>query len=125
MSSKYPFMIHDTEGKTETRSGQKPKYKILYSLLIVLIFVGLAPLATVTWKLVDINKEALKTFQQQSQPTLASSIASRIDSILDENRAKIRFIADSLASNIAEKGSTRFIDSLVRMPAPEGRSMCA
>jgi HD-GYP domain-containing protein (c-di-GMP phosphodiesterase class II) len=107
-------MTTNNEGKTDTRLGQKPKYKILYSLLIVLVFIGLAPLATVAWKLVDINKEALKTFQQQSQLLLASSIAHHIDSIIQGNKAKVRFISDSIGSSIEEKGLRRFSASQVK-----------
>ncbi len=119
-------MNTNSEGKTDIRSGQKPKYKILYSLLIVLVFIGLAPLATVAWKLVDINKEALKTFQQQSQLLLASSIANRIDSIIEGNETRIRFIADSVGSSIAERGLGRFSASQVErklshfLPEEEG-----
>ncbi len=107
-------MTTNSKEKTETRSSQKPKYKILYSLLLVLMFIGLAPLATVAWKLLDINKEALKTFQQQSQLILASSIAHQIESIIRGNESKVRFIADSIGSSLKERGLERFPASLIR-----------
>ncbi len=96
-------MIFEKREKIDKELGQKAKYKILYSIIILLLFVGLIPLATVAWKLIDINKEALKTFQQQSQLFLASSIAQSLDSIIDKDKGKLRFIAESIAFTVAEK----------------------
>lgn len=97
-------MAVEKKENTTQRLGQKPKHKILYSILLVLLIVGLAPLATVAWKLIDINKEALKTFQQQSQLLLASSIAQSLDSIIDSNKEEVRFMAKSIGSSMARKG---------------------
>ncbi len=82
-----------------------PRHRILYSFLAVLFFIGLAPLATVAWKLVDINKEALKTFQQQYQLLLVSSIAQRIDTIVDGYREKLLFLKETIRSSIGERES--------------------
>ena len=72
-----------------------PKHRILYTFLAVLIFIGLAPLATVAWKLIDLNKEALKTLQQQSQLLVASSIAQQIDTIVEEYKQRIDIMIKS------------------------------
>ncbi|MEW5806144.1 MAG: HD domain-containing phosphohydrolase [Acidobacteriota bacterium] len=93
----------EEKGKIEKWFGKVPKYRILYSFLAVLIFVSLTPLATVAWKLVDINKEALKTFQQQYQLLLASSIAHKIDSAIDGYRERLSIIDDNLRSLIKKK----------------------
>ncbi len=63
--------------------------RILFSLLAVLVFVGLAPLATVAWKLIDINREALKTSQQELQLLMASSAARDLDSQVEALRFRL------------------------------------
>lgn len=53
--------------------------RILFSLLAVFCLIGLAPLATVAWKLIDINREALKTSHQEYQLLMASGVAREVD----------------------------------------------
>ncbi len=90
-----------------------PKHRILYSFLAVLFFIGLAPLATVAWKLVDINKEALKTSQQQYQLLLVSSIAERIDTIVNGYRERLLFLKDTIRSSISESRSRQLSRSSI------------
>lgn len=52
---------------------------MVYLLLAVFAFVALAPLSSVAWRLIDGNREALKTSQQEYQHLLASSISREID----------------------------------------------
>jgi HD-GYP domain-containing protein (c-di-GMP phosphodiesterase class II) len=52
---------------------------MVYLLLAVFTFVALAPLCSVAWRLIDGNREALKTSQQEYQLLLASTISRELD----------------------------------------------
>ena len=93
----------EEERKSERWLRMVPKHRILYSFLAVLIFIGLTPLATVAWKLIDINKEALKTSQQQSQLLLAKSFAQKIDTIVDGYRGRMVLITNTIDRSLAGK----------------------
>ncbi len=64
---------------SEATAPFRRRGRIVVSLLAMLVVVGLAPLSTVAWKLIDINREALKTAQQEYQLLLASSIGQKVD----------------------------------------------
>ncbi len=86
----------DREGAAPRRRG-----KIVYSLLAVLILVGLAPLAIVSGNLIRSNKELLKTSQQGYQLLLASSIADRLDGHVAGLRAEVARLARVLGGGLA------------------------
>jgi hypothetical protein len=70
----------------------------------VLAFVGLAPLASVAWKLIDTNKEALKTAHQEYQLLLASSIAHQVDTNVESLRAQLVRVAGALGASLGRSG---------------------
>lgn len=77
--------------------------RIVFSLLGVFLLVGLVPLVLVSWKLIDSNREALKTTQQEFQLQLASSVAREVDSHVRGLRAQLYGLA-RLASAVVANG---------------------
>jgi len=70
---------------------------MVYLLLAVFAFVALAPLSSVAWRLIDGNREALKTSQQEYQLLLASTISREIDIHVEALRAQVARGSRSLA----------------------------
>lgn len=87
------------------RTPFKRRGHIVLSLLAVLIFVGLAPLATMAHKLIVINREALTTAQQQVQLLLASSMAHELDIQVEALRSQLQHAALRLGASLARQGS--------------------
>jgi HD-GYP domain-containing protein (c-di-GMP phosphodiesterase class II) len=77
---------------------------MVYLLLAVFTFVALAPLSSVAWKLIDSNKEALKTSQQEYQLLLASTIARGVDIHIDGLRAQLVRLSRALTSGLERQG---------------------
>lgn len=71
---------------------------MVYLLLAVFSFVALAPLASVAWKLIDSNKEALKTSHQERQLLLASAVARGVDIHVETLGAQLSRLARALSS---------------------------
>ena len=84
--------------------------RIALVLFVVLVFVGLAPLATVAWKLIDINREALTTAQQEYQLLLASSIAREVDIQVEELRLRLQSTAQRLGAGVRALGADRELE---------------
>ncbi len=76
-------------------------------MLAVLIIVGLAPLATVAWKLIDINREALKTSQQQYQLLLAGSIATEVDIHVEGLLSQLTHLSSAIGPAAVRPGAVR------------------
>jgi HD-GYP domain-containing protein (c-di-GMP phosphodiesterase class II) len=76
-------------------------------MLAVLIIVALGPLATVAWKLIDINREALKTQQQVYQLLLARSIAAEVDIQVEGFLTQLTHLSRALAPAARRQGSVR------------------
>jgi HD-GYP domain-containing protein (c-di-GMP phosphodiesterase class II) len=68
---------------------------MVYLLLAVFSFVALAPLGSVAWKLINTNREALKTSQQEYQLLLASTVARGVDIYVEGLRSQL--VGDSRA----------------------------
>ena len=83
----------------------KRRGHILLSLMAVLVFVGLAPLASVAWKLIDSNREALTTAHQEYQMLLASSVAREVDLQVEGMRTQLVRIAQALGAAIERRGT--------------------
>ncbi len=83
------------------RGPRRRRGRILYSLLVVLILVGLAPLGTVGWKLIDINREALTTSTQEVLLLRAQLIALQMDVRVDALRSQLSRMAGVLGSQLA------------------------
>lgn len=73
----------------------------------VLTAVGLAPLASVAWKLIDLNREALATAQQEVQLLLASSTAREIDAHVEGMQFEMGRVARALGAAVGRGGTVR------------------
>jgi HD-GYP domain-containing protein (c-di-GMP phosphodiesterase class II) len=87
------------------RSYFKRNGRIVFTLLAVLVFAGLVPLATVSWKLIDINREALATSQQEFQLLLVSSMAHEIDIHVEGLDSELVRVAQTLSGAVRRSGS--------------------
>jgi HD-GYP domain-containing protein (c-di-GMP phosphodiesterase class II) len=88
-------------------SGFKRRGRILFTLLVVLAFVGLAPLATVAWKLIDIEREALTTAQQEYQLLLVRAITDEVDIYIESLHDQIVRVAQTLGGTVRPSGGGR------------------
>src|SRR5262245_9096058 len=90
--------------------GQPPRRrrKIVYSLLGVLAFVGLVPLASFAFKLIETSRSALVTSQQEIELQLASSIAGQLDTYVEGLTRQISTLADSFGAAILDQGAVGF-----------------
>ena len=75
----------------------RSRLRMVYLLLAVFSFVALAPLCSVAWRLIDGNREALKTSQQEYQLLLASTISRELDIHVESLRAQLLRCSNSLA----------------------------
>lgn len=82
----------------------KRRGRIVFTLLAVLVLIGLAPLGTVAWKLIDINREALSTAQREYQLLMASSVASELDIHVDGLRSQLMRVAQTMSGAIRRQG---------------------
>lgn len=102
MSSQSESSREGAESPAFTRKG-----RIVFTLLAVLVFIGLAPLATVAWKLIDINREALTTAQQEYQLLLASSISHEVDVHVQGFDSQLVRVAQTLGGTVRRSGPGR------------------
>ncbi len=78
--------------KTNPETGRepfRPRLRMVYLLLAVFSFVALAPLCSVAWRLIDSNREALKTSQLEYESLLASTISMEVDAQVASIRAQL------------------------------------
>ena len=75
----------------------RSRVRMRYLLLAVFTFVAMVPLCSVAWRLIDGNREALKTSQQEYQHLLASTISREIDIHVAALRAQLIRGSRSLA----------------------------
>src|SRR5215510_5045044 len=92
--------------------GPRHRRKLVYSLLAVLVFMGLVPLASFAFKLIETSRRALVTSQQENELQLASSIAEQIDTFVDGLTRQITTLAQSFGVGIEEQGLRAFQDDL-------------
>ncbi len=74
------------------------RVRMVYLLLAVFAFVALAPLLSVAWRLIDGNREALKTSQQEYQLLLASTISREVDIHVASLRAQLARASHAVAA---------------------------
>jgi len=92
---------------------------MVYLLLAVFAFVALAPLSSVAWKLIDRNREDLKTSEQLYQHLLASTISREVDihvAALKEQLVRgVRPLAleSARGGGLADDAVRRVLDELV------------
>jgi len=82
----------------------KPRGRIVFTLVAVLAFAGLAPLGTVGWKLIDINREALATAQQEYQLLMAASLARELEIHVEGLRSQLLRFAQSVGRSVRAGG---------------------
>jgi HD-GYP domain-containing protein (c-di-GMP phosphodiesterase class II) len=82
----------------------KRRGRIVFTLLAVLVLIGLAPLGTVAWKLIDINREALSTAQREYQGLMASTVANELDIHVDGLRSQLMRVAQTMSGAIQRQG---------------------
>jgi putative nucleotidyltransferase with HDIG domain len=73
---------------------ERPRGRIVYTFLLVLLLAGLLPLAIVAQKLIAISRESLITSQQEVQLQMASSIARQIEASLQARVAELARLAE-------------------------------
>jgi HD-GYP domain-containing protein (c-di-GMP phosphodiesterase class II) len=98
--------------RATAKASPRNRRKLVYSLLAVLVFVGLAPLASFAFKLIDTSRRALVTSQQELELQLASSIAGQIDAFVDGLNRQISTLAQSFGIGIEEQGLREFQNDL-------------
>ncbi len=98
------------------RAGAPPagrrRKRIVYSLLAVLVLVGLVPLAAFAFKLIQTSRRALVTSQQEIEMQLASSIAAELDTFTDGQVRQVATLAESFGASIEQQGLRGFEEDL-------------
>ena len=82
----------------------KRRGRIALVLAGALTLVGLAPLASVAWKLIDINREALKGSTQEYQLLLARSVARELEVHVQALQTQVARLARALGPATREGG---------------------
>jgi len=101
--------VISTAAPPEAAGGPAPfrrRGRIVFTLLAVLVIVGLVPLATVAWKLIEINREALTTAGRQHQSLLASSVANQLEIEVEGLRSELLRVGQTLGGAIRRRGYT-------------------
>ena len=93
-----------TQEQVSAQPAFTRKRRIVLSLVAVLVLVGLAPLSLVAWKLIDINREALTTAQQEYQLLVASSLAHEVDIHVESLSSQLLRVAQTLGAAIRRQG---------------------
>jgi HD-GYP domain-containing protein (c-di-GMP phosphodiesterase class II) len=94
-------------GEGSEHPGFRRSGRIVFTLLAVLVLIGLAPLATVAWKLIEINRESLTTSSQELQLLLASSIANEVDVHVEGLESELVRVAQTLGVAAVRPGTGR------------------
>ncbi len=82
----------------------RARVRMVYLLLAVFSFVALAPLCSVAWRLIDSNREALKTSQLEYESLLASTISMEVDTHVAGMRAQLVRGAHSVGLTCGRSG---------------------
>ena len=90
----------------------RPRVRMVYLLLAVFSIVALAPLCSVAWRLIDSNREALKTSQLEYEALLASTISMEVDTHVAGLRAQLVRGSHSLGLTCGRTGGAE--DDAVR-----------
>ncbi len=89
----------------QLRAPFKRRGHIALALLAVLVLVGIAPLATMSWKLIGINRETLTGAQREIQLMLAGSIGHELDIQVEGLRSQLLRVAQALGAAVGRRGS--------------------
>ncbi|MCP3982638.1 MAG: HD domain-containing protein [bacterium] len=112
------------QGPVESTTPFRRRGRIVYTLAAVLVSIGLVPLVTVSWKLIEVNREALTTAQQENQLITAAAIAYELDIHVEGLEAPIVRVAQTMGGAMRRQGASfrqeteRILDGIVdeRMP---------
>jgi HD-GYP domain-containing protein (c-di-GMP phosphodiesterase class II) len=77
---------------------------ILYTLLMVLLVVGLVPLTIAAWKQIAISRESLIASTQENQLMVAAAIAQSLSSSIDQAKVQLMKLGDLFEAVIREGG---------------------
>ncbi len=77
----------------------RARWRILYSLLVMLFFVGVVPLLFTYWILIDMNRETLRTIQKERQLSIANFISETITAHVEESVGRIEAIAQAVEND--------------------------
>jgi len=80
--------------------------RIAWTLSAVLLLIGLAPLALMSWRQTQFNRVALATVQQEYQGLVAETIAREVDIHVDGLRAELLRISQTLGGTIRRSGAS-------------------
>lgn len=89
--------------RNKPREGFRRRGHIVLAMLGMMIGVAIVPLAMMSWKLIDRNRETLSTEQQQLQVLLASSAAAEIDLHVEGIRSELGHVAQTLGAAIGRR----------------------
>jgi HD-GYP domain-containing protein (c-di-GMP phosphodiesterase class II) len=93
--------------KPVVAAGKKPflrRGRIAWTLSVVLILIGFAPLALMAWKQTQFNRVALTTAQQEYQLLVAETIAREVDIHVDGLRAELVRVSQTVGGAIRRAG---------------------
>ena len=110
------FSRKDSEAPSRAAT-YRPRVRMVYLLLAVFSFVALAPLGSVAWRLIDDNREALKTSQLEYAALLASTISMEVDTHVAGLRAQLARGAHSVGLSFGRPGGRE--DDAVRLVLDE------
>jgi response regulator RpfG family c-di-GMP phosphodiesterase len=94
--------------------GFRRRGHIVVAILLVLVLVGIAPLATISWKLIGWNRETLTREKQEYQVLLASSMASELDLHVEGLGSELLRVAQTLGAAVRRRGTIP-IDEIQRV----------
>ncbi len=90
----------------------RTRWRILYSLLVMLFFVGVVPLLFTYWILIDMNRETLRTIQKERQLSIANFVSETITSHVEESVGRIEAIAKAVENDRDFNRSRNFARAL-------------
>ncbi|MFQ5669439.1 MAG: HD domain-containing phosphohydrolase [Acidobacteriota bacterium] len=109
-----PQINLDLADPVSIKGRRARRYKIAWVLTAMLLLVGILPVYTVSSRLIELNKESLKTQQQVNQLQLASSLAHHIDTYIDGQGRTVAVLAEVLSSELNKSASAHSLPDLTR-----------
>jgi len=86
----------------------RTRWRILYSLLVMIFFVSVMPLLFTYWILIDMNRETLRTIQKERQLSIVNFVSETITVHVEESIGRIEAIAQAVENNRDFKRSRDF-----------------
>lgn len=111
----------------EQNAKQSKRSKILYTVLAVLLTVGVLPVAIIGWQLVELNRETLRGNEQRFQLDSVEDKAKQIELYLSAYQDQINSFARSLemAGGIAALEQSRSRDIKLAEAVGSDKNLCA